>query len=455
MAAKGMTKTERSVEEAFEFGVPVLSEERRRDENKIETARLLWSQRTFVLRASAIGLLLALLIAIVIPNRYTSTVRLMPPDQESGMGMGMLAMLAGKATASLGSLGGLGQELLGLKTNGDLFIGILRSRTVENAIVNKFDLRKVYGDKRWETARKDLESHTTVSQDRKSGILTIDVSDRSSRRAQEIAEEYVTQLNLVVINLNTSSAHRERVFLEERLKGVDQDLNLAQRNFSQFASKNTTIDIQSQGKAMIEAGAMLAGQLVAAQTELEGLRQIYADGNVRVREAQARVEELQRQLQKLGGTPGSNSPTGFDSKATASDSKALFPPIRELPLLGVTYADLFRQVKTQEAIFEFLTQQYELAKVQEAKETPSVKVLDIADLPEKKSFPPRAAIVIIGTMLTCALACGVVIGRSRWEKTNPHNPNKALIQEMISAVRQYWHSRTWEWGRNGERHENH
>jgi uncharacterized protein involved in exopolysaccharide biosynthesis len=399
----------------------------------VERARVLWEQRRFLSRITGAGLVLAALIAILLPSQYTSTVRMMPPDQESGTGVGMLAALAGKAA---GPFGGLGAELLGLKTSGDLFVGILQSRTVQNAIINKIDLRKAYGIDRWDETRKLLATRTTISQDRKSGILTIAVSDRRRDRAKAIAEEYVLQLNELVTSLNTSSAHRERAFLEERLKGVQGDLDSAQKEFSQFASRNTTIDLQAQSKAMIEAGASLAGELAAAQTELEGLRQIYASGNVRVRAVQARVDELRRQLEKIGGPSPVDQSRG--AAPAAKDPNSLYPPIRELPLLGVTYADLFRRVKVQEAVYETLTQEYELAKVQEAKETPSVKILDPADLPERKSFPPRAAIILIGTVLAFVAGSAWIFGTIRWDNIDPQHPGKLLVLEVLQTIPVRW-----------------
>ncbi len=167
----------------------------------------------------------------------------------------MLAAL-GKAT---GDLGGIGAELLGLKTSGDLFIGVLQSRTVADDLVNKFDLRKVYGVRRYEDARKRLKSRTDLSSDRKSGIITIKVSDTSPDRAAAMGREYVEALNRIVITLNTSSAHKERVFLEERLGQVQVDLEQAEKDFSQFASKNTAIDVKEQGRAMMGAAAELEG----------------------------------------------------------------------------------------------------------------------------------------------------------------------------------------------------
>jgi capsule polysaccharide export protein KpsE/RkpR len=305
------------------------------------------------------------------------------------MGMAMLAAASGNIGAQLGSgLGSMAGDLLGLKSSSDLFIGILQSRTVQDELVNKFELRKVYSDRRMEDAREDLGKRTNLSVDRKSGILTIQVVDHDPKRAAALAGEYAGELDRVVTQLNTSSAHRERVFLEDRLTQVKQDLESAEKNFSEFATKNTALDIPTQGRAMIEAAATLEGQLIAAQTELQGLKQVYADANVRVRATQARVAELRQQLEKnLGGN------TGGPGAANGQNRHSLYPSIRELPALGVGYADLYRNTKIQEAVFQTLTQEYELAKVQEAKETPSVKILDPPDVPEKRSFPDRKSVV--------------------------------------------------------------
>lgn len=344
----------------------------------------------------------------------------------------MLAAL-GRAGGGLGAIGG---EVLGLKTSGDLFVGVLQSRSVQDDVINKFDLRAVYGRSRYEDTRKVLESRTEVFADRKSGIITLTVSDRSRERAQAIGQEYVEALNHVVTTLNTSSAHKERAFLEERLVQVQQDLEKAEKDFSQFASQNTAIDVKEQGKAMITAAAQVEGQLIAAETELEGLRQTYTSNNVRVRSVQARIDEYRRQLQKLGGQDPSVAQPGTAKQDRTSDqNQDSYPSIRSLPLLGVTWADLYRQTKVQETVLETLTEQYELAKVEEARETPSVKVLDAADLPERKSYPPRTVLVTCAAVFVFVLAGLWVLVRARWEEIDADDPGKILIQQIFHSVR--------------------
>lgn len=398
-------------------------------ERMIARLRLLWEKRRFLLRVAAYGLLTSTLIAFLIPKRYESTARLMPPDPQSGSGLAMLAALSGQMGGGLGALAG---DLLGAKSSSALFVGILRSRTVQDRLIERFDLKRVYsllpiGTPKIEDVREKLEDHTRISEDRKSGIITIMVTDKSPQRAQAMAQAYVDELNRLVAEVTTSAARRERVFLEERLKSAKQELDQAAVDFSQFASKNTAIDIKEQGRAMVEAAATLQGQLIAAQTELQGLRQIYTDNNVRVRAVRARIAELQHQLEKLGGKDvGAANRVGGDE---------LYPSIRKLPLLGVEYADHYRRTKIAEVVFELLTQQYELARVQEAKEIPTVKVLDQPVVPEKKSFPPRLLIMLLCTLLASAGAMAYVLGSVRWVEVSADDPGKKLAQEIWTEVK--------------------
>ncbi len=397
--------------------------------------RRLWERRQAVSRCTGAGLMLSTLIAFLIPKQFESSAHLMPPDQaNAGAGMALLAASSNNAGSSLGTLAG---GLLGLKSSGALFIGILQSRTVQDDIVGKFHLQQVYRDRYVEDARKELAKNSGVFEDRKSGILTIQVTDTDARRATAIAQEYTAELNRVVNQMSTSSAHREREFLEERLKAVQLDLADAEKEFSQFASRNAAIDIQAQGKAMIEGAATLQGQLIAAQSELEGLKQVYTDDNVRVRSVHAQMVELKNQLGRIGGE---NESAGSSPRSIPSDSN--YPSIRKLPLLGVTYADLYRRTKVQEAVFETLTREYELAKVQEVKETPSVKVLDPASVPEEKSFPPRLLIIFLGTCMAFVAGMAWLFLNSFWDETDPEDPRRVFALEVYrsAASRMAWTS---------------
>jgi capsule polysaccharide export protein KpsE/RkpR len=384
----------------------------------------LWDRGRLLRKAALIGLLAGLAIAFALPKRYESTTQLMPPDNQSSSGLAMIAALSTKTSA--GGLAPFAGDLLGMKSSGALFVGILRSTTVEDRLVDRFDLRKVYGANYQQDARKVLEERTSINEDRKSGIISITVTDHDPKRAAAIANAYVEALNQLVSELSTSSAHRERVFLQERLTGVKHDLDQASQDFSQFASKNKTLDIKEEARAMLQGAATIEGQLIAAESELKGLQAIYTDNNVRVRAVQGRIAELRQQMERLGGSSS--------DKTVPGSGDSTHPSLSTLPLLGVTYADLYRRVQIQEAVYEALTQQYELAKVQEAKETPSVKQLDSANFPEHKSYPPRLLITLCCTLLAVFATAAYLVGEQRWKTIAPDDSGKLFAQQVFQSV---------------------
>lgn len=391
-------------------------------ERSVMRMRVLWNNRRQLIRSAVVGLVCATALAFLIRNRYQATVELMPPNQSAGSGVMMLAALSSHAA---GGLSGLAENALGLKTTGALFIGVLESTTVRDDLIHKFNLQKLYGTRYIEDARKVLAAHTEISEDRKSGIISIAVQDHSRQRAASMVQEYVNQLNWVITHLNTSAAHRERVFLDHRLKQVKANLEVAEKKFSQFASQKGAIDVPTQGRAMVMAAASLQGQLIGAKSEVQGLKQIYTDNNVRVRSAQARVNELSAALRNLAGK-GANE---------HSSAGQLFPSISQLPVLGVTYADLMRRTKVEEAVFETLTKQDELAKVQEAKDLPSVKILDPPMVPQRKSYPPRGIIMVLGMVLGVIFCATWILGRSAWDAVDRDDPRKVMALEVWSDVR--------------------
>jgi capsule polysaccharide export protein KpsE/RkpR len=318
----------------------------------------------------------------------------------------MLSALAGGGAIGPSLAGGL----MSARTPGGIFIGILDSQTAQDDIINRFDLRRVYHCKLYFDARKILTERTAIVEDKKSGIISIAVMDRDRYRARDLAEAYVEELNKLVNKESTSSARRERIFLEERLNSIKSALDASSRELSNFSSRNATLDLQKQGEATVEAAGKLQGELIAAQSELSGLKAMYTDDNMRVREVRGRIDELQSQLRKMSGV-GDNV-NGADLKADQ-----LLPSVRKLPLLGFTYYDLYRQVAMQDTIYQTLTKQYELAKVQEAKEIPPVKVLDEPQVPEKKSSPPRMTIILLGFFLSVFAGIAWITTGELWRKT--------------------------------------
>ncbi len=402
--------------------------------NWLANATVIWDHRRSLLRTAAIGLLIGILIVVLIPNRYESTARIMPPES-SGASTAVLAALTGRGSSEFGGLGNIAASLLGVRTSGPLFVDLLHSAKISGDLIDRFDLQKVYGKRyRIDTAKK-LARRTSVLEDKKSGVISITVEDADPLRARNLAQAYLDELNLLVNSTNTSSAHLERIFIEHRLQSAEADLERAQKELSNFSSTHTTIDIKEQTRATVDAAAKLQAQVIVEQSELDSLKQIYGEQNVRLRAARARISNLKTQLKAITGTSEPLQADGSiarDQTAALSQIGADYPPLRQIPRLAVPYADIYRHVRVQEAVYELLTQQFELARIQEAKDVPVIRVIDAPGVPEKKSFPPRSLFLMILSLLIVIGAAGWILIRDRWEHLDQLDPRKKLLA-MITA----------------------
>jgi len=262
--------------------------------------RVLWAHRRSLMRVLAAAFLVSLLLSLVIPKTYVSQVRIMPPES-SGSSSGLFSALAGRALGG-DMLGGVLASLIGGHNTGSLYVDLLRSTSISNRLIDRFQLESVYHKRYRMDAAKVLARKTTIVQDKKSGVLSLKVVDIDPVRARDMAQVYVDELNTLVTRTGNSSAHQERVFIEKRLQAVRGDLERAQQAMSEFSSTHAAIDLKEQARATVESQAKVQGALIVAQSELDSLRQLYGDGNVRVRETDARIAGLQRELAKMGGS---------------------------------------------------------------------------------------------------------------------------------------------------------
>ena len=387
----------------------------------------IWRERKFVVKGALVGLVVAVVLALAIRPKYESVATLMPPEKQAGSGLAMLAGMADDKLAAVAS------DALGMKSNGATLVGVLRSDKLQDRLIDKFDLRHVYRVKLREDAQEVLAKNTSILEDKKTGIITVAVTDRSPDRAASLARSYVDNLNEVLAELNTSAAHRERVFLEQRLSTVKQDLATASSRLSEFSRNNMAIDPKEQGKAMFDAAAKLRAEVSAAEAELSGLEEIYRPGNVRVIAACARIASLKRQLAKIEGS-GAAAVSSAQASPDAAKVGGGLPPITSLPAIGVGYYDLYRNVKVQEAVFEVLTKQYELAKVQEARELPTVRILDEPKVPERKKSPRRTLMAISGLLLGAIFASLFLAARSTVLMLPPDHAVRSGIFELRGGL---------------------
>jgi capsule polysaccharide export protein KpsE/RkpR len=405
----------------------------------VKNAALFWAHRALLLRVGMWAFILSTGIALLIPKQYESIARIMPPEQQGG-GVAVLAALVGRAAP--GGLSSLASSLLGVRGgNGSLFIDLLQSRTIGEHLADKFNLQKLYKNHYREDTLKRLAHRTVVKDDKKSGVITITVTDGDRRRARDMAQAYLDELNIFMAMVSTSSAHRERLFIEQRLVTVKKELDQAQQELSKFSSTNTTIDVKEQTRAMVDAGARLQAQLIVGRSELDSLQQIYGEDNVRVRAGRARIGVLQRELVKMTGT---SVPEDVDAK---QDAMEMYPSLRQLPRLSVRWADLYRRVRIQETVFDLLSQEYEMTRIQEVKELPVVSVIDPPNWPEKKSYPPRRWLVLGTTTMALFATAFCLVLRRAWHELPSEDSRKMLMAQIwLTVKRRQAMIRAGQWG---------
>jgi uncharacterized protein involved in exopolysaccharide biosynthesis len=388
----------------------------------------LWGKRAILRTVALIALVVSAILAFTMPKEFKSSTSMMPPEQ-GGSGAELLAAMAGRSLGGASSgLGMLASGLLGAKNNGELYIDLLHSGAVTGALVDRFNLQQVYRKRYMRDTVKKLASRTEITENKKSGVITITVADNDRQRAQDLTRGYVEELNKLLSRVSTSSARRERQFIEQRRASVLKELVDAEEQLSHFSSSTSTIDIREQTRATVDAGAKLQAEMIYGESELESLRQVYGDENVRVRAARERIGVLKQEIQKIGGTA-----TEADPMVPGKDE--LYPPLKKLPELGVRYADLYRHVKVQEAVYELLSAEYETTRIQEAKEIPSVNVIDGAGYPEKKSFPPRLIFTLAGTAGAVLLACFALIAERNWRALDRESDLKRVVRLLKDEVR--------------------
>lgn len=389
-------------------------------------ARYLWSRRIRILLWTLAGTALSAVVAWRV-CKFEATVQIMPPDSPGG-GLAALALPNLIKSPALAGLSGMAGDLLGVKSSGALFVKVLESRRVEDNIINAKDLRKRYHEDYMEDARTKLESRTTITEDKKSGVISVSVRDRDAKLASELAGAYRDQLGAVMMEVSTSAARREREFIEKRLEEEKKQLDEAEQRFSKFASSSMALDIPQQTRVMVESAARLQGELIAARAEMEGLEQIYTSENVRVKTLKARVNELQKELNKIN--------KGGSTRGDAGDSSTEYPSVKNLPLVGIEWTNLYRSTKIHETVFELLTQQYEVARIQEARDFPSVKTLDEPVVPEKR-HPTPALVIGLGALASAILAGLGLFLQYRWQSLGPDDPRRMLMSTLFRRKKEF------------------
>lgn len=310
---------------------------------------------------------------------YESKVTILAPKESGGGGAGLAAALAASGAGQF--LGGI---LPGGGTSRDVFVAILKSRTMAQDLMDRFKLKEYYKAQFTEQAISALQGATDISVS-KEGVISVKVEDKDPKLAADIANAYVTNLDRMFAKLGTTDASRQRAFIAERLEKTEKALRQGEETLRRFQERNKAIVMQEQAKGAIEEAAKVKGQIIAAEVQLEVMRAFATENNPQVMQQKRQIEEIKRQLAQMQYGRGMELPS--ETTNPGQPRKEFHVPFTKVPELGMEFIRLTRDVKVQETVFNLLTAQFEQAKIAEARDTPTVQVLDKAVPAERKSKP--------------------------------------------------------------------
>ena len=375
----------------------------------IEILLVLARKKNRILQITLGAALLAAIVSFLMPAMYTAKATIMPPERKQSAFSSMVGQI--------GAIAELGGADLGLKNPADLFVAMLKSRTVADDLINRFDLRKIYRVKRYQDARKRLGDRSDIVVE-KEGLISVSVTDAEPKRAAEIANAYVEELHSLDQNLAITEAAQRRRFYEQQINAEREELSRAELALRQVEEKTGLIQADAQGKAIIGSVADMRAQVAIHEVQLQAMRSYATPNNPELKRAETELAGLRGQLAKMERNPG------------ALGNGNIEIPTRQLPEVESEYVRRVRDVKYHETVYEFLGKQLEAARIDEAQNAVLVQVVDPAVEPEKKSSPRRMLIVFISAVLAFVLAClGVLLTEALRRKQQ--DPNQRVRLAML------------------------
>ncbi len=356
----------------------------------------------------------AAIISLLMSNIYTGTTRILAPQQSASAASALLSQLGG----AVGGLGGAAGGALGIRNPNDLYVGMLKSRTVADNIITRFNLDKSFDEDYLSNTRRRLANVTTITAGRE-GIITIEVDDKDPKRAADLANAYVDELKRLTKVLAVTEASQRRLFFEQQLVQAKDNLTATEIAARQGLQKGGLAQVDAQGRSMIEVTARLRAQISAKEVQLGAMRTFAAEGNPELQRVQEEIQALRRELSRIEGS----SPIGAVARGDVSGNS------------GLDNLGRLRDVKYYEFLYELLAKQYELAKIDEAKDATVVQVMDKAIEPDRKSKPKRTLIVLLSMFV--ALFVSILWAFVQEAATRA----KADAQQMsrLETLRRYLH----------------
>lgn len=330
--------------------------------------------------------LLAVVVSLLMPNVYQATATLMPPQQQQSSATAFLSQLGGAA--------GLAGAVTGLKNPSELYVGMLRSRTIADRIVARFKLREVYDVEFLETARKQLAADTAISAG-KDGLISISVENKNQKMVAPMVQAYIDELDALTKNVAVTEAARRRIFYEQQLKATNDQLAQAEAKLKSGIESNGLSSAEGDSRAAVETTARLRAQVSAKEIQLGSLRAFLTADNPEYRRVQEELNSLRAELSRLEN----GSAAASQNKVAGAGSTPA----------GLENVKLLRDVKYYQMLYEMLAKQYEVARLDESKDSTIIQVLDKPIEPERKYRPMRALIVLATAFISFFIACVVAL----------------------------------------------
>ncbi len=360
--------------------------------NALDLLILLARRRRFIFWTTFGAAILTAIISMLLPQRYTGASSILPPQQSTSPGAFLSQMAGGQGLAALAG------SSLGIKNQTDMYVAMFQSRTVEDAMIRQFDLMKAYHAKKLSDARKIFEKRSTAVAGLKDGIIRVTVDAPTPEQASVMTNTYVAEFQKLASAVATTEAGQRRVFFDRQLEEAKNNLSEAEQDLKKTELTTGMIQPDSQSRVMMESAATIQGQITAKEVQLQAMSSFATENNPEVVIVKRQIAELRSQLSQLTGNTGSESD--------------LFVPKGKVPAAALDYVRKLREVKYRETIFQALATQFQLAKLDEAKQGTVFQVIDVAIPPDKRSFPQRTILVIVFTLLGFIFACFIVWTRA-------------------------------------------
>jgi uncharacterized protein involved in exopolysaccharide biosynthesis len=333
------------------------------------------------------------------------------------MSSSLLGQLGG--SAALASAAGAS---LGIKNPGDLYVSLLRSQTVEDGLIRRFNLMSRYHTNRMSEARTEFENLSTVVLGAKDGLIRISVTDRDPNMAAEMANGYVEEFRKLSANLAITEASQRRIFFQQQLLDANEGLATAEEAMKHTEQSTGVLQIDSQARALIESAATLRAQIGAKEVQLQAMRSYATEDNPQTILAEQQLAALKEQFAKLSGT----------DDTSRSD---IIVPKGNIPQAGMEYIRKLRDVKYYETITELIAKQFEMAKLDEARQGEIIQVADIAQPPDKRSSPKRTLSVILASVLGFFVACVWCIFADTLKRLNSQPAEQLRLEALRASLR--------------------